>query len=392
MRMVLLGAPGSGKGTQAKKLQARLNIPQISTGDLLRSAVAQGTALGKLAKAAMDAGQLVSDEVVLAMIRDRLAQPDAKKGFILDGFPRSVPQAQALDALLALLGQPLDLALLMEVDFDILMQRMTGRRTCLSCGQVYNVYSSPPKMDDRCDECGGRLRHRADDNEETISSRLRVYDTQTMPLIDQYRQRELLRTVQGIGAIDDIFQAVKKVVETAKAGRKPTSRSDAIKQAVARQHRTADDDQGAVASTQTKAVPPARRAPTAKAKTGAKKKVTAKPKPLAKAAKAASKPATKKKVVAKKPAATKARTQKVNTNKKAAAARTAVTKKKSAPSKKPVKAKPSTKKSAKKKPAAKPKTALKKKVAKKKTVKKKVAQKKPATKKKSKVSAKKRRR
>ena len=181
MRMVLLGAPGSGKGTQAKRLQVEYKIPQISTGDLLRAAVEQGTPLGRQAKAAMDAGQLVSDEVVLGMIRDRLVQPDARRGFILDGFPRNIPQAQALEALLEQIGQPLDLVLLIDVDYDSLIQRMTGRRTCVSCGQMYNVYFAPSKMDDRCDACGGRLHHRADDNEETIGNRLRVYEAQTAP-------------------------------------------------------------------------------------------------------------------------------------------------------------------------------------------------------------------
>ena len=149
MRMVVLGAPGSGKGTQAKRLQVNYKIPQISTGDLLRAAVDQGTPLGRQAKAAMEAGQLVSDEVVLGMIRDRLVQPDARRGFILDGFPRNIPQAQALELLLDQIGQPLGLALLIQVDYDSLIQRMTGRRTCVACGQMYNIYFSPSKMDDR---------------------------------------------------------------------------------------------------------------------------------------------------------------------------------------------------------------------------------------------------
>ncbi|HDJ86477.1 MAG TPA: nucleoside monophosphate kinase, partial [Chromatiales bacterium] len=167
MRIVLLGAPGSGKGTQGKQLVDQYHTPQISTGDLLRAAVAADTPLGRMAKAAMDAGQLVSDEIVLGMIRERLAEPDAQRGFILDGFPRNLSQAETLDGMLHDLGQPLDLALLIDVDFDVLMQRLTGRRTCESCGAVYNVYSSPPKFDDRCDLCGGNLRRRADDNEET---------------------------------------------------------------------------------------------------------------------------------------------------------------------------------------------------------------------------------
>ena len=165
MRIVLLGAPGSGKGTQGKQLVDQYHTPQISTGDLLRAAVAADTPLGRMAKAAMDAGQLVSDEIVLGMIRERLAEPDAQRGFILDGFPRNLSQAETLDGMLRDLGQPLDLALLIDVDFDVLMQRLTGRRTCESCGAVYNIYSSPPKFDDRCDLCGGNLRRRADDAE-----------------------------------------------------------------------------------------------------------------------------------------------------------------------------------------------------------------------------------
>ena len=146
MRIVLLGAPGSGKGTQAKLLVEKYKIPQMSTGDLLRAEVSAGTDLGKRAKAAMDAGQLVSDEVVLGMIQARLAKPDAKSGFILDGFPRNIPQAQSLDAMLARLGQPLQLALLVDVDTDVLMKRLTGRRTCGSCGAIYNIYFSAPSM------------------------------------------------------------------------------------------------------------------------------------------------------------------------------------------------------------------------------------------------------
>ncbi len=207
MRIVLLGAPGSGKGTQAKLLTEQYRVPQISTGDLLRAAVKSETPLGLQAKAAMDAGRLVSDDLVLAMIRERLSQPDAHNGFILDGFPRNLAQAQTLDAMLDRMGQPLDAALLIDVDLDILMQRMTGRRTCESCGQTYNIYSSPSKLEDRCDKCGGNLRHRADDNEETIGNRLRVYEAQTSPLIEYYRAQNRLRTVQGVGEITHIFAA-----------------------------------------------------------------------------------------------------------------------------------------------------------------------------------------
>ena len=240
MRIVLLGAPGSGKGTQARLLAERYNIPQIATGDLLREAVASSSSLGRQAKMAMDAGHLVGDDVVLAIIQERILRSDTRNGFILDGFPRSLAQAEALDQLLSSVGRPLDLALLLAVDVDALLQRLVGRRTCLSCGQVYNVYYSPPHIDGRCDACGGRLRHRADDNEETIGNRLRVYEAQTFPVIDYYKEQGKLRTVQGVGEIPDISKAMRKVVDDARAHAKSESRSDAIRRAIAKQQITPD--------------------------------------------------------------------------------------------------------------------------------------------------------
>ena len=240
MRIVLLGAPGSGKGTQARLLVERYNIPQIATGDLLREAVASGSTLGRQAKMAMDAGHLVSDDIVLAIIQERILRPDTRNGFILDGFPRSLAQAEALDQLLSSVGRPLDLALLLAVDVDALLQRLVGRRTCLSCGQVYNVFYSPPHIDGRCDACGGRLRHRADDNEETIGNRLRVYETQTFPVIAYYKEQGKLRTVQGVGEISDISRAMRKVVDEGRAHAKSESRSDAIRRAIAKQQITPD--------------------------------------------------------------------------------------------------------------------------------------------------------
>jgi adenylate kinase len=275
MRIVLLGAPGSGKGTQAKLLVERYKLPQISTGDLLRAAVAAGSALGRQAKVAMDAGQLVSDEIVLGIIRERILLPDARNGFILDGFPRNLPQAEALDQLLAGLGRPLNLALLVAVDVDALLQRLTGRRTCLSCGQMYNVFYSPPHIDGRCDECGGKLRHRADDNEETIGNRLRVYETHTLPVTEYYKEQEKLRTVQGVGEIADIFKAVRKVVDDVKKHAKSESRSDAIRAAIAK-HQAASK----AASKKTTKKPAAKKATPKKAvakKTSVKKKAASKP-------------------------------------------------------------------------------------------------------------------
>ena len=206
MRIILLGAPGSGKGTQAQKLVEQFNIPQVSTGDLLREAVAAGTDLGKQAKAAMDAGELVSDDIVLGMIRERLAKPDADNGFILDGFPRNLAQAQSLDGLLEELGAPLDAAVLMDVDFDVLLKRLTGRRTCAGCGRVYNVYFFPPAREGICDACGGELRQRDDDNEVTISQRLKVYEAQTAPLIEFYESRDKLKVVPAEGEIDAVYE------------------------------------------------------------------------------------------------------------------------------------------------------------------------------------------
>jgi len=206
MRIVLLGAPGSGKGTQAKKLMADKNIPQVSTGDMLREAVANGTRFGLKAKAVMDAGDLVPDEVVLGIISERLSQADAQDGFILDGFPRTTQQALDLAELLDELGTPLDMAVLMDVDFDILMKRLTGRRTCSLTGKLLNVYFSSQDELDECTNAGGELVHREDDNEETIGNRLNVYRENTEPLIDFYKQRKKLTTIDAVGAIDEVYE------------------------------------------------------------------------------------------------------------------------------------------------------------------------------------------
>lgn len=206
MRIVLLGAPGSGKGTQAQKMMAERGIPQISTGDLLRAAVAAGSDLGLQAKAAMDAGELVSDDIVLGMIRERLAQDDCANGFILDGFPRNESQAESLEQLLDSMSIPLDCAVLMNVDTDILMKRLTGRRTCSATGKVLNIYFSPKEDIDACVEAGGELLRRDDDNEDTIANRLDVYRRQTEPLIDHYRSRGKLVTVDAVGSVDEVYQ------------------------------------------------------------------------------------------------------------------------------------------------------------------------------------------
>jgi len=205
MRIVLLGAPGSGKGTQAKKLMADRNIPQISTGDMLREAVAAGTRFGQRAKGIMDAGNLVSDDIMLGIISERLAEPDAAEGFILDGFPRTEQQALDLEELLDELGTPLDAVVLLDVDFDILMKRLTGRRTCSLTGKLLNVYLSPQEELDECTDAGGELIQREDDNEETISKRLDVYRQQTEPVVEFYRERKRLRTVDAQGTIEEVY-------------------------------------------------------------------------------------------------------------------------------------------------------------------------------------------
>jgi len=207
MRIVLLGAPGSGKGTQSQRLVERVGIPQISTGDLLRQAVARGTELGRLAKEAMDAGRLVEDSLVLGMIRERLGEPDARRGFILDGFPRNLAQAHALDRLLEALKQPLDAVVQLEVDSRELVRRIAGRRSCADCGRVFNLLTSPPSGAGAvCPKTGAphRLMQRPDDNEATVAERLRVYDEKTRPLIDFYRARGLLQVIDAEAAVDEV--------------------------------------------------------------------------------------------------------------------------------------------------------------------------------------------
>jgi adenylate kinase len=212
IRVVLLGAPGAGKGTQAKMLIDKYKIPQISTGDILRKAVADGTALGKEAKVIMDQGGLVSDKIVLGLVEERVKQADCQNGFILDGFPRNTAQAEALDKLLAGMSMPLTIALTVDVEKGELMKRLTGRRTCKSCQQMYNIYFSPSKKEGVCDKCNGALFQRDDDKEETIKKRLDVYDTQTAPLISYFNKKGIMKTVMGVGSIDDIFKKVVAIL------------------------------------------------------------------------------------------------------------------------------------------------------------------------------------
>jgi adenylate kinase len=214
MRTVLLGAPGSGKGTQGVVLAKKYKIPQISTGDLLRAAVTAGSELGKKAKSAMDAGALVSDDIVIGLIRERISQDDAQQGYILDGFPRNIPQAEALDLMLSKLKQPLQGVVLLDVPFEELMQRLTGRRTCVDCGAIYNVHLSPSKVKGQCDDCNGDLFQRADDNEDTIGNRLNVYQEQTSPLVHYYQQQKKLHSLPGTGDVDNITSMVSAIFDS----------------------------------------------------------------------------------------------------------------------------------------------------------------------------------
>jgi adenylate kinase len=212
MDVILLGPPGSGKGTQAQKLVERYHIPQISTGDILRSAVKEKTPLGVEAKKYMDQGRLVPDEVVVGLVRDRLKTPDCNDGFILDGFPRTVPQAEALESTLQDMKRGIDHCVSIEVDKEELIRRLTGRRTCRNCGAMYHLIFDPPTTEGVCNKCGGELYQRDDDKEETIRARLKVYEEQTAPLIEYYRNRELLRTIQGVGAPEKIFKEIVKAI------------------------------------------------------------------------------------------------------------------------------------------------------------------------------------
>lgn len=214
MRIVLLGGPGVGKGTQAKRLSEDYNVLHISTGDILRQSVKDGTEMGLTAKSYMDKGQLVPDEVVIGIIKDRLAKPDAKVGFILDGFPRTVPQAKALDELTAMLKMPLDAVINIKASENIIIQRLSGRRTCRNCQVVYHIQNLPPKKEGVCDRCGGQLYQRDDDKEETIRQRLQVYNKQTAPLLGYYQEKGKLLEAPGDGAIEAVYASICKFISS----------------------------------------------------------------------------------------------------------------------------------------------------------------------------------
>ena len=291
MRIILLGAPGSGKGTQSQRLVERHGIPQISTGDLLRAAVKNGTALGVRAKAAMDSGNLVDDDTVLGMIRERLAEDDAQRGFILDGFPRTLVQAHALDQMLKETEQPLDSVVLLDVDYGELTKRISGRRSCGDCGKVFNVFTSPVAADEPCPKTGHphRIVQRSDDNEAAVAERLKVYDEKTKPLIDYYTQQGLLRSIDAEGEMDAVTTRLNAVLHTPSA---PAAASPTPRRAPARHRRRSGHRPATLASTE---------------RTGRRRAV--KRKPAKKATKAAaSKPkkaAAKKKAAARKTSATR---------------------------------------------------------------------------------------
>ncbi len=215
MRILLLGAPGSGKGTQAKRLAERYKVLHISTGEILREAVADETELGKQAKEAMDKGELVSDEIVVSILEERLRSPNTKRGFILDGYPRNNPQAQELDNRLGWMGKPLQLALYFDVSEDVLVKRLTGRLTCGECGEIYNTYFSPPAKRGICDQCGAKeLEKRTDDNKQTVAVRLRAYNRETAPLVNYFKAQHKLRTVPATVDVDTIYSILTETIDT----------------------------------------------------------------------------------------------------------------------------------------------------------------------------------
>jgi adenylate kinase len=211
-RLILLGPPGSGKGTEAVRITEKYGTPQISTGDIFRKNIADGTELGAKAKSYMDAGELVPDSLVLDLVVDRLSQDDVKDGYILDGFPRTIAQAEALDKILAEKGEELNYVISLDVADEVLIQRVTSRRVCKQCSKVYNTITDPPAAEGVCDVCGGEVVQRADDSEETEKNRLAVYAEQTLPLVDYYRGKGLLSELDGEGSADEVFARIVQIL------------------------------------------------------------------------------------------------------------------------------------------------------------------------------------
>ncbi len=380
MRIVLLGAPGAGKGTQATRLTDHYGIPRISVTSLLRKSATEETGSGRLAKAFLDIGHAVPDEIISLVLKERLQQPDVQQGFLLAGYPRTAAQADTLDEILTGLNLPLDLVLLLEGDHDHFMERLEGRQSCRSCGATYNIFSNPPRVDGVCDQCGGRMRGRADDSGETIANRMRIYEAHSTSLIQYYRLHGKLRQIDADADADKVFQALcaaidddpPTVVETI-----PASEPAVSARIVDLPEPAATDDTGA---------PRENREPEVevKPKSGPKRATSTKKKKSVSAKKAVKKPAAKKKSARKKTAAKKAAGKKATAKKvatKKSAAKKATSKK--VPAKKTATKKAVTKKSTAKKSAAKKAAIKKERVTKKKAAAKKV----PAKKKTAKKSA-----
>lgn len=213
MKIIMLGAPGAGKGTQAKKIAEKYSIPHISTGDIFRANIKEGTELGKKAKEYMDKGALVPDELVCDLVVDRISQEDAKNGYVLDGFPRTIPQAEALDAALTKIGEKIDYAIDVDVPDDNIINRMSGRRACVACGGTYHIEFNPTKVEGVCDTCGGQLILRDDDQPETVKNRLKVYHEQTQPLIEYYTKKDILKSVDGTQDMSKVFDSIVGILE-----------------------------------------------------------------------------------------------------------------------------------------------------------------------------------
>ncbi len=215
MNLILMGPPGAGKGTQADGIVKEFGVPHISTGDMFRAATSEGTALGLKAKGYMEAGQLVPDDVTIGIVQERLQKPDCQKGFLLDGFPRTLAQAEALETMLDKLGRPIDLVINIEVPLEDLVARLTGRQICRQCAAPYHAIFNPPQVAGRCDQCGGELYQRADDSEATARKRLEVYLAQTAPLVDFYSQRDLLERIDGAKSVDEVQKAICNAITDA---------------------------------------------------------------------------------------------------------------------------------------------------------------------------------
>ena len=212
MKIIMLGAPGAGKGTQAKQIADKFQIPHISTGDIFRANIKEGTELGTKAKAFMDKGELVPDELTVQLVVDRIAKDDCKGGFVLDGFPRSIPQAEVLDETLAKMGEKMDYAIDVDVPDENIVNRMGGRRACVNCGATYHIVNVPTKVEGICDKCGSETILRDDDKPETVQKRLSVYHTQTQPLIEYYKKQGILKSVDGTLPMADVFKAIERIL------------------------------------------------------------------------------------------------------------------------------------------------------------------------------------